>query len=290
MPGTTRSPPFSGPDDGDDVRFYAHVPAPPHPTADGAWADAPARIGVLGPVVVRAPGALDAARVDLAAEVVAYLALHPQGAHPTVLAGAVWPRGVTADVRDATLARVTDWLGEGPAGPRLVVGDDERLRLGPEVAVDHHVLCELLRQAGRTVGAPAERDLLVRALSLVRGPLAGGVTGGSYSWLPRTGLERTVPQLVTAAAHRLVVLTLDDDPRAAGEAARCGLRADPCSQVVWRDLLRSEHAQWGADGARQAAVQMREVLADLGAAPDALTEALVDDLCPGAGRQAVGGA
>ncbi|MBI4943680.1 MAG: hypothetical protein HY830_23310, partial [Actinobacteria bacterium] len=140
----------------------------------------------------------------------------------------------------------------------------------------------LLRAAGRVAGTPAERDLLGRALALVRGPFAGGAAGGAYSWLPRTGLERTVPRVVTAAAHRLAALRLPDDPAGAGEAARSGLRADPCAQVVWRDLLRAEHAQWGADGVRQAAAQMHEVLADLGTAPEPETDALVDDLCPGA--------
>ncbi|MGH3508382.1 MAG: hypothetical protein ACRDO2_14380 [Nocardioidaceae bacterium] len=42
-----------------------------------------------------------------------YLALHPEGVHPNVLAAALWPRGVSDDVRDATLAQAeTDALVE----------------------------------------------------------------------------------------------------------------------------------------------------------------------------------
>ncbi len=272
----------------DGTAWYALVPEPAAPAEDAAWGPAPARVGLLGPVLVRAPGALDTARVDLAAEVVALLALHPDGVHPTVLGAAVWPRGVTPDVRDATVDRVRGWLGDGAAGPRLVTAADGRLLLGPEVVVDWAVLCTLLRTAGRVAGTAPERDLLGRALALVRGPFAGGAAGGAYSWLPRTGLERTVPRVVTAAAHRLATLRLPGDPAGAGEAARSGLRADPCAQVVWRDLLRAEHAQWGADGVRQAAAQMREVLADLGTAPEPETDALVDDLCPGARAVAAG--
>jgi hypothetical protein len=83
---------------------------------DGGWATAKARVGILGPVLVRAPGPIDPSRVDLAAEVVAVLAVHPLGVHPNVLGGAVWPRGVTTEVRDATIARVRDWLGQDEHG------------------------------------------------------------------------------------------------------------------------------------------------------------------------------
>jgi hypothetical protein len=92
------------------------IPAPPHAVDDGGWATAKARVGLLGPVLVRAPGPIDPSRVDLAAEVVAVLAVHPLGVHPNVLGGAVWPRGVTTEVRDATIARVRDWLGQDEEG------------------------------------------------------------------------------------------------------------------------------------------------------------------------------
>lgn len=50
------------------------------------------------------PGELDEARRDLLTEIVVYLALHQAGVHPNVLAGAVWPRGVSEEVRDSALA------------------------------------------------------------------------------------------------------------------------------------------------------------------------------------------
>src|SRR5690348_17437409 len=65
----------------------------------------PVEIALLGQVSVQAPGVIEPDRVALVTELVVYLAAHPEGVHPTVLAGAVWPRGVTADIRDAALAR-----------------------------------------------------------------------------------------------------------------------------------------------------------------------------------------
>lgn len=277
---------ISGPDPGGPPEPdppQGRPPLPPAPAGadDGAWAVAPARVGVLGPVVVRAPGSLDPARREQAAELVAFLALHPGGVHPTVLASSLWPRGVTPDVRDATVARARDWLGmDELGGQRLRREADGRLSLAPDVIVDWDVARNLLARA-RTVDDPdLERDLLTRALRLVRGPLAGGVAAGRFAWLARTGLERTVPAVLADAAHRLVELLGEADPEGAGEAARLGLRADPGRQELWRDVLRAEHARWGPDGVRTALAELESVFAELGIEADGGTRALVAELVP----------
>jgi hypothetical protein len=250
---------------------------------DAAWAVAPARVGVLGPVLIRAEGGVDPARAEQIAELIAFLALHPGGVHPTVLASAIWPRGVTADVRDATIARARDWLGTDELGGNRLRGDAEgRLALSPDVAVDWDVVCTLLGRSRLAADPRAEVDLLARALRLVRGPLAGGVEAGRYAWLARTGLPRSVPVLVTDAAHRLSELLSDTDPHAATDAAHRGLLVDPCDQRLWRDVIRCQFAQWGADGARSTAEEMTVVLARLGIEPDGPTQALLADLTPGA--------
>src|SRR6185437_4516539 len=58
----------------------------------------PVEITVLGPVSVQAPGIIEPDRVALVTELVVYLAVHPEGVHPNVLAGAVWPRGVFSEL------------------------------------------------------------------------------------------------------------------------------------------------------------------------------------------------
>ncbi len=283
-PGTASAPSApagagAGPDPGGSGR----VPVPVVRTEadDAGWATAPARIAVLGAVRVRTPGALDPARVEQATELVAFLALHPGGVHPSVLAAAVWPRGVSADVRDATVERVRDWLGSDEHGShRLRADADGRLSLGPDVIVDWDVLCSLLARSRAAADPAREADLLARALRLVRGPLAGGIVGGRYAWLARTGLEQTVPDVVADAAHRLAVLLGGVDHDGAGEAARAGLRIDPGRQELWRDLVRGEFAQWGVEGVRAVLADMQEVLADLGAQLDPLTQALIEELAP----------
>ena len=115
----------------------------------------PVEVTLLGPVAVRAPGGIEPDRCAQATEIVAFLAAHPGGVHPAVLTGAIWPRGVTSEVRDAALARTTAWLGSGPAGPHLITGADGRLALGPQVRVDWQVFRALVARAGR--GQPRRR-------------------------------------------------------------------------------------------------------------------------------------
>jgi hypothetical protein len=237
---------------------------------------------MLGPVLVRAPGPIDPSRVDLAAEVVAVLAVHPLGVHPNVLGGAVWPRGVTTEVRDATIARVRDWLGQDDNGAyRLVQDRLGRLSLSSDVLSDWHVFCSLAAMSRVATSPAQERDLLVRALRLIRGQLAADTAPGRYAWMARTGLEYTVPTVVVDASHRLVELLYNDDPGGAAEAARCGLRADPSAQLLWRDLLWAESAQWGPDGVRSTVSEMAVVLKEMGVEAEAETTAVIEELLPG---------
>ncbi len=260
----------------------AVVPVPLRAGDDGRWSAAPVRLGLLGPVETRTPGVLDATRVPLATEVVTFLALQSSPVHPSVLAASVWPRGVTAEVRDATVERVRDWLGTDAEDNHLLRSDDDgRLSLSADVAVDWHAFCELALRA-RQVGSREQRELLRRALHLVRGELLEGRPGGRYAWLARSRLEQTVHDVVVDAAHQLALLCLDgDDPRGGAAAARAGLRLASGSQVLWRDLVRAEfQGPGGADAAAEAAGTMAEVLGLRGASIEAETDALVEELLP----------
>src|SRR5690606_35951401 len=155
-------------------------------SSEADLAMAPARVYTLGPVAVQASTETDGGHRALATEIVVYLALHREGVHPTVLASAIWPRGVTAAVREATFARVRDWLGVDRSGsPYLLSTEDVRMRLSDAVAVDWEVVCSLLSQA-RQVRQPAEEaDLLRRALRVARGPVLSERPAGRYSWIAR---------------------------------------------------------------------------------------------------------
>jgi hypothetical protein len=247
----------------------------------------PVEVGLLGPVSVSALGPVDPDRLALCTEIVAYLASHPGGVHPNVLAGAIWPRGVPAEVRDAVLGRAGAWLGIDPAGqPNLVTDSSGRLSLGADVRVDWKVFRGLVARAassGDQVGC------LERALELVRGPVAGGRDpvgagpAGQYGWMATDDFTYEVTALVADSAHRLAVLLgASGDPAAAMAAARSGLRLAFDDEELWRDLLRAAHAT-GREAVLRAAVDevsartaLDEVMPRM--APE--TEALIDELLP----------
>jgi hypothetical protein len=263
-----------------DVRDRVTVPVPPHEHDDSHWRAAPIRVGVLGPVELRSAGQLDPARLDLATEVVVFLALQSAPVHPSVVGASVWPRGVTAEVRDATIARVRDWLGDDRDGNALLRETAEgRLHLAPDVAVDWHAFCALARRA-RESDTGTERELLRRALQLVRGELIDRRPVARYSWLPRTRLERQAVDVVVDAAHRLAELSFDDDPTGAAAACQAGLRLAPTSQVLWRDLLVAEDRNPDGPGTSAVVDEMARTLQAAKAPLDPETESLVIELLP----------
>jgi hypothetical protein len=243
-----------------------------------------ASLGLLGPASVTAPGAVEPSREALVTELVMYLAAYPGGVHPNVLAGALWPRGVTSGVRDATVSRARQWLGADAHGqPNLLVDPDGRLRLGPEVRVDWAAFRGLVAAARESSDAGASAACLRDALSLVRGQLLDGRTADRYAWLSTCDFCYEVTALVADTAHSLSALLLSQgDPGGAMDAARSGLRLAFDDELLWRDLLRGA-AGCGDELQLRAVVDevstrvaLDEVMARM--APE--TEALIDELLP----------
>jgi MYXO-CTERM domain-containing protein len=228
--------------------------------AGGAGEQAPVEVTLLGPLAVRTAGEIEPDRLAIATEIVVYLASHPAGVHPNVLTAAIWPRGVTPEVRDAVLGRVRDWLGsDGIGRPHLASDATGRLRLGSGVRVDWYAFCALIARAADAArraieaGEPdsqasmshtaAEASLLEEALALVTGPFLANRGRGRYAWLATGDLEYEVEARVADVAHRLFELRIDTgDPRGAMAAIQAGLRLAGQDELLWRDLLLAAHA------------------------------------------------
>jgi hypothetical protein len=246
-------------------------------------AELPVRIKTLGSVSVTAPGEVDERRVDLLTELITYLAIHPRGVHPNVLAGALWPRGVSDEVRDSTLAQAATWLGvTGDGTPRLAVNDDGMWELDREgVYVDWDVFRAL---ANRAAAADDPADDLEQALALVSGQVWSGVPGGRYGWLTYESVEADMRVAVVALSRRLAEVTADaDDPKRARKALQAGLRLAPACEEIWRDALRLAHRFGGPQDVRAVADDMYAAISRFGSprGAEAETDALVAELLPG---------
>jgi hypothetical protein len=181
----------------------------------------------------------------LALEIAGFLALSG-GVTPRALAASVWPYGVTVAERDATLARVGDWLGTDADGQaRLRLDEDGRLRLSDDVQLDWHLFVALADRGD-------ESDVL-RALELARGPLVEPHLPRRYTWIVRDPVAHEMPAFVADVAHRAATGYL-----AAGRldgaiaAARAGLRVEPASGVLWDDLVQAIRERDGEAAANRA--------------------------------------
>ncbi len=238
---------------------------------------------LVGAPQVSGPGPVDAERVPLLTELVVHLALHPEGVHPSVLAGDLWPFGVADEVRDATVAHAARWLGQGAEGPRLRRHEDGRWQLAGDVVLDWDVVLTLLRRARTTSDLRQEREDLADALDVGGAGVLADRPAGRYSWLARARLEHQASELLVDAAHRLSWICREDgDPVGATRAARDGLRSSPSAAVLWDDLLLAADARGGPESVRAVADDLdRAVRRGLLPQVPATTLALLEELMPG---------
>jgi DNA-binding SARP family transcriptional activator len=238
---------------------------------------------LVGPYEIIGLDAPDGERSALLHEALALLLLHREGVHPRVLASALWPRGVTDDVREALLDRLRAWLGADPDGsPRLRTDGTGRLTLAKSVVSDLDVLRSLYHEAtrGRGVDNRAVRGrLLTDALVLVRGPLLADRPEDRYRWLTHEIVDAQLPLLVADIGLALSAFHLEKDrAERAIEALNAALRTAPADERLWHELLRATHATGDAGRLRSLAADLVVRSGARGLPPR--TEALLDELLP----------
>ncbi|NJQ08494.1 hypothetical protein HCN56_23690 [Streptomyces lonarensis] len=267
------------------------VAAPPFLVDLGAGGKPEVYAEIMGGYTLTGLADPDPERAPLLREALAVLLLRRSGVHRRVLAAALWPRGVTDEVRDAFVVRLGEWLGiENATGrPRLSAGADGRLVLSERVVSDWDVLRTLHHGAVAAPGPgphPADRRRrLTDALSLARGPLLDGQReSGRFEWLRHEVIDAQYPLLVAEVA-----LALSGAHREAGEgepaylAVRTALGAAPADERLWNELLRAAHATGRSEwltGAAQWLTAHHGQLFGVDRPLPAETEALLDELLP----------
>lgn len=238
---------------------------------------------LVGPYEIIGLDTPDGERSALLHEALALLLLHREGVHPRVLASALWPRGVTEDVRDALVERLRGWLGSDPDGTaRLGTDATGRLTLAKSVVSDLDVLRSLYHEAtqGKGVDSRAVRGrLLTDALVLVRGPLLADRPEDRYRWLTHEIIDARLPLLVADIGLALSAFHLEKDrAEKAIEALDAALRTAPSDERLWNELLRATHATGEPARVRSLAADLLARSGARGLPPR--TEALLDELLP----------
>ncbi|WP_326721298.1 hypothetical protein OHT59_19510 [Streptomyces sp. NBC_00243] len=238
---------------------------------------------LVGPYEIIGLETPDGERSPLMHEALALLLLHREGVHPRVLSSALWPRGVTDDVRDALVERLRSWLGGDPDGtPRLGTDASGRLTLAKSVVSDLDVLRSLYHEAtqGQGVNSRAVRGrLLTDALVLVRGPLLADRPQGRYGWLTHEIIDAQLPLLVADIGLALSAFHLEKGrAEKAIEALNASLNSAPADERLWNELLRATHATGDTDRLQRLAADLVSRSGARGVPPR--TEALLDELLP----------
>jgi DNA-binding SARP family transcriptional activator len=121
---------------------------------------------------------------------------------------------------------------------------------------------------------------LQEALDLVHGTPFGNVPAARYAW--SSWLQREMIDSIVDVAH-----TLADAYQKAGElqaarrAAMRGLQADPVSEILYRDLLRTEYRGGNLAAVQETADKLAALAASLEVELDEETSALVSALLSG---------
>lgn len=228
-----------------------------------------ARVALLGPVEidgVRRP------RRATTVELLAYLALHEEGAGRDELLEAMWPN------EDPRRTRPRLWQSVSEA--RRLLGEaferhGDRYKLDrTRVDVDAAMLDQLL---GRLDARPAgDTDAIVQqALALWRG---NPLDGTDYAWADahRRQLEATLSKLARAAARA----RLDaGDAHAALQVAEQGLDSDDLDETLVRVALEAEAALGRREAVTERYEALRQRLDDrLGLEPERATRVLYREL------------
>jgi hypothetical protein len=204
--------------------------------------------GVIKPVITK--------RKPYFVEILAYLALHPDGVTAQEVANTF---GI-ADSRGRTdVSSLRDWLGTNPRTNRPYLPAANKSRAYVESGVKAYqvedVLVDLdlfrrLRVRGQTRG-PEGVDDLKRAFTLVDGQPFGFLREKGWSWLLDTDrVHETIGCAIVDTAHILVTNALNNgDPAYARDIAETACEAAPFDDICRLDLAKVLATQGHEDAA-----------------------------------------
>ena len=209
------------------------------------------KLQLLGPARVFAHGdaVAVAKRRPYFIELVAYLALHPEGVFSRHLAEDF---GIKQSRARTDLSIIRDWLGTNPRSGELIL--PRRDLNTPEHTVDngytlHGLLVDVdlfrrLRARGQARGATGINDLKI-ALKLVTGEPFSNLRKDGWAWLfEGVRLHEIAAHMIVDTAHIVAVAAQSaDDLGAARWASEIACAAAPYDEICRLDLIKVAAAQ-----------------------------------------------
>lgn len=217
--------------------------APADPADAGTQRSLPGQLQLLGDCLLRLRGQPVTIRRSAGLQVLAYLAVHPDGATTTELIRALWP-GLDPNTITKRLHTTLTDLRQQLQPYDVIVRQDERYRLNPDtVDTDLHHLRETLVAATTAVTDQQRQNAGQALLQTYGGELAAGFT---WPWLhrPREAVRRDV---IDAYLH----LAATAGPAQAVDLVHAAMTADPYNKAAHAQAQRilAAAGQPGALGA-----------------------------------------
>ena len=208
---------------------------------DDAAGEPEVEIRVLGPVQVHGVPPINRRRT---VELIAHLALHPNGVTGSQLKTAIWPDTIPSqDTFNVTVHRARSGLGISRDGTHHLphaVTNGSSYSLGAHVTSDLARFTDLAARSRSAIDRVDEAKLLKQALELLRGQPFEGSQG--YEWAYTEGIVVEAEALIADTAHRLAQIALaSGDAALATWAATKGLMAVPGSEPLYRDRMQAAH-------------------------------------------------
>ena len=287
-PHTAQSPPLpasaaSGPHPGTGQPAARPGPQEPRPAGDagppqqngntpGAPGQRIIRVEILGPLRITARGQEIRGGLRKARELLAFLAVHPDGVTGEAISEALWPEtapGHGTGQRKLALRKLRDLLRDaaGLTGPMLITLTAERYRLDPAfIATDVADFQAALDAARHAADDAARLAACQEAAALYRGPLADGA---GYDWAePYAEAAR---RRALDAWTRIAELLEPGDPDQALAALETALGHDPFNEYLYQRIMRLQAAAGRPDGVRRTLRLLEKRLTEIGVTPGTQT-------------------
>ena len=268
-------PPDDSPGRAEPGSRSADAPEPPASAATPPSAKAagkPVTISVLGSLRITANGMELAGGLRKARELLAYLAVHPDGATGERISADLWPESTPRHAvaqRTLALRKAREMLRTATAQPadRFITLTSDRYRLNPALTdTDLWHFDDALTRAQAATSQDEQLAALWQAAALYRGSLADGA---GYDWADDHA-EHARRRAVDALA-RIAALLQECEPEQALNVLETAITHDPYNEAIYQQVIRIQIRLGRPDAARRTLALLKTRLAGLGLNPDPAT-------------------